>query len=513
MRRALALGSAVTMMLAGAPTTGSARPSTVGLDSGVLAVRSAVQLVAARTPALKASPDDAFVRHTTAASPDGLRYVPYERTHKGLPVYGGDFVIVTSPTGRVLSTSVQQRSVIDLPTITPRISATRAAGIARPAQQRPGAVASTRLVVFALDSAPRLAWESVVLGQQGGVPSRLHVFVDATTGAVLHRYDNVHKGTGHAAINGGTVSIDTSRSGNSFSMTDPIRPGITCRDYNNDKVFVGPDDVWGDGNGARIETGCVDALYSAQRHWGMLRDWLGRHGIDGRGRGFPIRMGADFVNAFWDGSSVGFGHNSAGKWLSSLDVVGHEYGHGIDELTPGGIAANGVDEATPDILATLTEWYADNTAFDPPDFTIGEENDFNGDGKPVRYMYKPSLAGHRDCYSSSIPRDDPYAASGPLNHWFYLLARGTSGGGDGQPSSPTCNGSTITGVGVRAAGQIFYNAMLSKTTSMTYPRYRTATLQAAKNLSPGDCGKFDTVKAAWNAVSVPAQPTDPTCGT
>jgi hypothetical protein len=43
-------------------------------------------------------------------------------------------------------------------------------------------------------------------------------------------------------------------------------------------------------------------------------------------------------------------------------------------------------------------------------------------------------------------------------------------------------------------------------------RYRTWTLQAAKNLFPGSCTQFNTVKAAWDAVSVPAQPSDPTCG-
>ena len=32
-----------------------------------------------------------------------------------------------------------------------------------------------------------------------------------------------------------------------------------------------------------------------------------------------------------------------------------------------------------------------------------------------------------------------HSAAGPGNHWFYLLAQGTSG--NGQPASTTCNGS------------------------------------------------------------------------
>ncbi|TML20835.1 MAG: M4 family peptidase, partial [Actinobacteria bacterium] len=100
--------------------------------------------------------------------------------------------------------------------------------------------------------------------------------------------------------------------------------------------------------------------------------------------------------------------------------------------------------------------------------------------------------------------------AGPGDHWFYLLAEGTNPT-NGQPTSPTCNGSTVTGLGVQNAMKIMYNAMLMKTTGASYLRYRTWTLQAAKNLFPGSCTQFNTVKAAWDAVSVPAQAGDPTC--
>ena len=128
-------------------------------------------------------------------------------------------------------------------------------------------------------------------------------------------------------------------------------------------------------------------------------------------------------------------------------------------------------------------------------------------------MYNPSLAGDPNCYSSSIPSTETHSAAGPGNHWFYLLAEGTNPT-DGQPTSTTCNGSTgLVGIGIQTAGKIFYNAMLAKTTGMTYFKYRTATLNAAKNLTPGNCTNFNKVKAAWDAVSVPAQAGDPTCST
>ena len=68
-----------------------------------------------------------------------------------------------------------------------------------------------------------------------------------------------------------------------------------------------------------------------------------------------------------------------------------------------------------------------------------------------------------------------HAAAGPLNHWFYLLSQGSAA----SPASPTCNGSTVTGVGIQTAGKIFYNGLLLKTSNWSHGAARKATLQAA----------------------------------
>jgi hypothetical protein len=255
----------------------------------------------------------------------------------------------------------------------------------------------------------------------------------------------------------------------------------------------------------------VDAKFDVEHEWSMLSSWLGRNGITGSGSGYPIYVGLNDLNAFYDGTRVAVGHNQAGDWISSLDVIGHEFGHAIDDNTPGGIGSSAVAEFTGDVFGALTEGFSNEpAAYDPPDYTVGEEVNLTGSG-PIRYMYHPSLiSGHPDCYSSSVPSLETHAAAGPGNHWFYLVAEGTNPT-DGQPTSPTCNGSTVTGIGLQTAGKIFYNAMLAKTTSMSYLNYRTATLNAAKNLFPGNCANFNVVKAAWDAVSVPAQTGDPTC--
>ncbi len=492
-----------------AARVGSTASTASAPTAKALASSGAAAYVASRPAALHASDDDAFVQYGVMSTREGLQYVPYDRSYRGVPVAGGDFVVVTDSLGKVLSVAVAQDKRIGVST-SPALSEAKATAVARRQLTRVDRVESTRLVVQARGT-PRLAYDVLVTGRRGPNPSRLHVFVDAQGGSVIATEDLIKDGTGTAAINGpNPVTINTSGSGTSFSMTDSAHPGISCRNYTTNTVLTGPDDAWGNGVGTSIETGCVDALFDVQHEWTMLSTWLGRNGINGSNGGFPIKMGLDDINAFWDGSSVSIGHNQAGSWISSLDVVAHEFGHAIDSTTPGGASGNGVSEATGDIFGALTEWFANEASpYDVPDFQVGEMVNLVGSG-PIRYMYDPSLAGDPNCYSASIPTTETHAAAGPFNHWFYLTSMGTNPT-NGQPVSPTCNSTAVTGLGIQTAGKIFYNAMLTKTSGMTYLRYRTATLTAAKNLTPGDCTDFNTVKAAWNAVSVPAQSGDPTC--
>jgi Zn-dependent metalloprotease len=492
----------------------AAAPKAQPLAATALAAQTAANLVASRASLLHASPHDAFIAHPVISTPEGLQYVPYDRTYKGLPVFGGDFVIVTNKVGQVQSTAVQQASAINLSTTAVQTAA-QAAQVARAhaALAEVDSVSAARQTVLAI-STPKLAWETVVSSHTGATLSKLHVFTDAATGKVLYSYDGVRQGDGTAHYNGPSpVHIDTTHSGSTYTMTDPTRSGISCRDISTHVVLSGPDDLWGNGSATNEETGCVDALFDVQHEWSMLSAWLGRNGIDGSGHGYPISMNWNAVNAQYTGTDVQVGHNNAGDNIAAMDVIAHEFGHGVDDHTPGSIGSTAVAEFTADVFGALTEAYTNEpAAYDPPDYTVGEEINLTGNG-PIRYMYHPSLiSGHPDCYSSSVPSLETHAAAGPGNHWFYLVAEGTNPT-DGQPVSPTCNSTSITGIGIQTAGKIFYNAMLAKTTSMTYVKYRTATLNAAKSLFPGSCTNFNVVKAAWDAVSVPAQTGDPTCTT
>jgi len=502
----LAAAALVGAALAAVPHGANAAAPTHGQSARALAAQSARQLVASKPPALKVSAHDAF-RAQPVVSSHGIQYAPYQRTYRGLPVVGGDFVVVTNSHGQILSTSVAQTHQVHLRSVKPTL--TRAAAVRTARRQVPNATANTpaHLVVWQHNATSRLGWETRVTGHRGVEPSIKDVVVNARSGRVLQARERVADGTGNSAWDGSNLSIPTTHSGSTYSMTDPAHPSITCQNASNNTTFTGPDDVWGTGSKTDRETACVDAMYVENVENTMLSTWDGRNGLDGAGGGWPIRIGLDDENAYYDGTQVQIGHNTQGQWIPVLDVLGHEQGHGVDDHTPGGISGNGTQEFVADTFGAATEWYANNP-IDTPDFTVGETVNLVGSG-PIRYMYNPSLAGDDNCYSSSVPNEEVHAAAGPGNHWFYLLAEGTNPT-NGQPTSPTCNSSTVTGVGIQKAEQIMYNAMLMKTSTSSYLKYRTWTLTAAKNLD-ATCGLFNATKAAWNAVSVPAQTGDPTC--
>ncbi|WP_405062889.1 M4 family metallopeptidase [Kribbella sp. NBC_01505] len=508
------LGLSVATATALGTTASSAVPSAAPpprpsqAQSKTFAAQSASSLVADRPAGLHAGKSDVFVAKPVISDPSGLQYVPYERTFKGLPVIGGDFVVVTDAQGAVKATSVSQTATIPELATKSGISAATAKATATKQLKTVTSSTTPTLAVYALGSTPKLAWQSRVSGSNGDEPSSLSVYVDAVSGKVLGTKEHVMAGNGTAAFSGPSpLTLATTLTGSTYSMKDPGTTNLSCQDAANNTTFSGPDDNWGNGVGTNRETGCVDALYAAQTEKKMLTDWLGRNGMDGSGGAWPIRVGLNDQNAYYDGSQVQIGKNTAGGWIGSVDVVAHEMGHGIDDHTPGGISGSGTQEFVADTFGAATEFYSNQpSAYDPPDFLVGEEVNLVGSG-PIRNMYDPAQLGDPNCYSSSIPSMEVHAAAGPGNHWFTLLSQGSGG----SPNVPTCNSSTVTGLGIQKAIKIMYNAMLMKTSSSSYLKYRTWTLTAAKNLYPGSCTEFNTVKAAWDAVSVPAQTADPTC--
>src|SRR5690349_10011510 len=203
---------------------------------------------------------------------------------------------------------------------------------------------------------------------------------------------------------------------------------------------------------------------------------------------------------YGDGDGTNYGP------LTSLDVAGHEMSHGVTEnsanLTYSG-ESGGLNESTSDIFGTMVEFFANNPS-DPGDYLIGEQ--FDKTHKGLRRMDNPASDGKSaNCWSSSVGNLDVHYSSGVGNHFFYLLAEGSGQKtiGGVVHNSPTCNGSTVTGIGRTAAAAIWYRALTVYMTSSTdYHGARTATLSAAQDLYGAGSTQYNAVNAAWAGVGV-----------
>jgi len=503
-------------MALGVTPHASAATTAAPAVSPALAASAADRLIGAQPKLFRLAPGDQLLQANIATG-GPLQYVSYLRTHNGLPVHGGDAVVVTDAAGRVLSTWAAQSDQLTVGT-TPKIARSAAIRIARTRLAKVDKVDSSTLLVIA-ERGGRLAYEVVLTGARRDaktkalVASHPHIFVDARTGKVIagRGHDDIRDASGNGGMYG-QVTINTSSSAGRFTMIDPSRPGVACGSQSG-SPFSKSSDTWGSGSARDNESSCVDAMYGVANEWDMLKNWLGRNGIDGNGRGFPIRTGWSEVNAQWNGEFGNFGKNVAGdKQLVSMDVVGHEFGHAIFSNTPGGDSpdgweAAGMNETTGDIFGALTEAYANN-AKDRPDYEVGEMVDLDGSG-PIRYMYDPSkISGDPNCYKLPYPTEE-HVGAGPLNHWFYLLAEG-SNPTNGQPKSPTCNGRAITGIGIQNAGKVYMGALMRKTSNWNFATVRQAAVAAAAELY-GSGTECTTVKAAFDAISVPAQAGEKEC--
>ncbi|WP_097869151.1 M4 family metallopeptidase [Streptomyces sp. rh34] len=458
---------------------------------------------------------------------DGTTHTRYERTLNGLPVLGGDLVVMESAAGATegvskasKATSAQLKAVGLTADVAPAAAEQQALAAAKAeGSKAKKASEAPRKVVWLGSGSPQLAYETVVGGlQHDGTPNELHVLTDAASGEKLYEWQAVHNGTGNTQYNG-QVTLGTAPS---YTLTDTTRGNHKTYNLNRGSsgtgtLFSGPDDIWGDGTPQNAETAGADAHYGAAETWDYYKNVHGRSGIRGDGVGAYSRVhyGNNYVNAFWQDSCfcMTYGDGSGNvKPLTSLDVAAHEMTHGLTSVTAGlnySGESGGLNEATSDIFAAGVEFYSD-TAQDPGDYMVGEKIDINGDGTPLRYMDKPSKDGaSKDYWYSGIGNVDVHYSSGPANHWFYLLSEGSGAKtvNGVNYDSPTSDGLPVTGIGRDKAAQIWFKALTTKFTSTTnYAAARTGTLAVASELYGATSPEYAAVAHAWAGINVGARP-------
>ncbi|GAB3783187.1 M4 family metallopeptidase [Nocardioides ungokensis] len=532
MRRTLGLA---TIAVLAAGTIGAQAGTANGQVARTPGTAAAAVAALQQHPAAARAVDGQAFRVTdTITDADGTTHVRMQRTLDGIPVLGGDLVVHRGAQSGWRGVSQTLASPLDLST-TPAVSAAAAAtkALAPSAATRSitGAAASShRLVVDATGATPRLAWEVITGGtQHDGTPSRLATYVDARTGQVIRREQQIETVDGQGqTLYSGTVPLSVTQSGSTYQLKNQgIRGNTYTTDMNNKSdsygcqvlgigcsagtLITSTTTTFGNGTNANRATAGADAQYGSNETWDFYKQTYGRDGIFGNGTGSYNRVhyGSGYVNAFWDGTKMTYGDGDGTSYgpLVSLDVAGHEMSHGVTENTAGltySGESGGLNEATSDIFGTMVEFFANN-ASDPGDYLIGEQFDLKKH-LGFRRMDNPASDGSSlNCWSATAGSADVHYSSGIGNHFFYLLSEGSGAKTLNGVSynSPTCNGSTVTGIGRDAAANIWYRALTVYMTSSTnYSGARTATLNAAKDLYGAGSTQYNAVASAWSAVSV-----------
>ncbi|MGA5823619.1 M4 family metallopeptidase [Kitasatospora sp. NPDC094028] len=519
-RRALAAGAiAVVAALAAATvpaTTASAAP-----DARAAAIAQARANVARNSGMFGYGTGQDLVLKDVVLDQDGTSHVRFDRTYQGLPVVGGDLVVHQDARGRLKDSSRAAAHDAAVKSTVPKLPAQNALAAAPGVKD---ATSTPELVVWAADGTPRLAWRTTVEGTgEHGQPAGRIVVTDAATGEQIEAYDAEHEasGTGNSEYTG-TVAVDTTaQAGGGYTLTDPIRGHVT-KDARNVSAsslnagsgvaFSSATNIWGDGKkfSADRSTAAVDAHANTAWTYDYYKNVHGRNGIknDGRGATVFVHVGTDWDNAQWSDACfcmmTGDGNGTTDPEQVDLDTMGHEMTHGVTSATANlrySGESGGLNESTSDIFGTMVEWYANNS-LDTGDYLFSDQST-----PPwLRRFDKPSLDGKSaDCWSSSVGKLNVHYSSGVGNHWFYLASEGSGGKtiNGVTYNSPTCNNSTVTGIGNQKVAKIWYRALtVYMTSTTTYKGARAASLNAARDLYGAGSTEYSAIAAAWSAVSV-----------
>ena len=465
----------------------------------------------------------ALVPVSTLVDSLGQAHVRYQQTYRGVPVFEGEAIVHVDLASRSVVDTTDATLGFGPITLSARVGENEAHDRAMEHMRLPAGFPSRRnALVMVENGIASLTWQVRSEGEGAQGPFHRVAFVDGNGRGVLRSWDNLETaaaaGTGLSFFNG-TVALTTDLVNGVFSLRDPSRGNQSTRDMNNrtagnGTLFTDADNTWGTGTLANRQTVGVDAQYGTAMTWDYYKNVHGRNGIANNGTGAYNRVhyGRSYNNAFWSDScfcmTYGDGDGTTFNPFDSLDVAGHEMSHGVTSrtanLTYSG-ESGGLNEGTSDIFGTMVEFYANNPK-DTPDYLIGERLYKNGTSA-LRTMIKPSADGvSADCWYSTVGSLNVHYSSGVANHFYYLLAEGTT---NGSPS-PTCTtGNTrvatgtgsVSGIGRQAAEKIWYRALtVYMTASTNYAAARTATLNAARDLYGLNSTQYNAVAAAWTAV-------------
>ena len=533
---------------------------TIGFESGgpLLSAETYVKTLGDRLDAEArqlargaSTPAVTFVREGSPRAIAGLTHTRYRQRLDGRPilgsallthersgelrsvngrVYAPEAALATAPTlaadnARRRALSVHRQPAAPTSTA-PLPHGQRPAAPAAPARPRPPVAAAkarvdTAELVYADRAHPHysgtlaLAWRLRV--STAGAPDAEEILLDATDGQLLHRRSLV----AHTTVPGTVpthyygqqaVPVTALPNGGGFELRDDDR---RIRAMSNASTFFGdptgaPEPVRSaseDFTAANQRFGRMvfDIYFGADRLYDELQARFGWLGVDGNGSEMVGSAGdrpySPFVNAYWDGEEAVFGQGDCHyQPLTSLDVVGHEFAHGITQQSSDLVyegESGALNEAFSDIVGKALE-----RIVAPEQFTWELGNRFADSpyAEGFRSMADPHLFDNPREVGDSlwVAGAGVHTNSGPLGHWFYLLVEGATGvNSRGQAY-------TVNAIGTDAA---LAHAFALNTTYLVadsdYADAYAGSLQLADDTYGPQSREALAIREAWRAIGLP----------
>ncbi|MEI5907406.1 M4 family metallopeptidase [Bacillus spongiae] len=458
----------------------------------------------------------------------GYTYLRLQQVYKGTPVYGA--VMTAHVDGEGVLTAVSGAVQPDLD----QKGALKAGGKLK--KQEATTVAEqdlieslgstpeyeyapkSELVIFVDGEEAHYAYQ-VNLNFLSPEPGNWNYFVDAVTGKVLNKINEIHTakgkpgkpggnngtdevGTGIGVL-GGQKSLNTYLSSSTYYLQDNTRGGGIFTYDANQRTRL-PGSLWADDDNvlnASYDGAAVDAHHYAGVTYDYYMNVFNRDSYDGKGAPLEstVHYSRSYNNAFWNGRQMVYGDGDGSTFIplsGSLDVVAHELTHAVTDTTADLIysyESGAINEAMSDIFGTLVEFEANNN----PDWEMGEDVYTPGvRNDALRSLSDPTKYNDPDHYSvrytGSGDNGGVHINSGIINKAAYLLSEGGSH-----------YGVTVRGIGQDKLGDIFYRSLTQYLTpSSSFSHLRATAVQSATDLYGAGSAEVTSVNQAFDAVGI-----------
>ena len=339
-------------------------------------------------------------------------------------------------------------------------------------------------------------------------------YIEANTGIVIEEiplfYSCVENGTAHTHYYstqniiteyvdslGEYILKDCTRNIETYSAQN-LEDNIDNSNPNN--FLLDPDNGWSDND---QKSGATAHWCTEQAHdyFANTHNHLGYDNQNSKTIVY-VDFGVNKNNASWGNGFIKIGEGDGQNFSSfaTLDIVGHEFTHGVIKHTANlqyKYESGAINESLADIFGCMVEWEIDPTGFD---WLLAEDAGIN---KPaLRSMSNPNAFNDPDTYKGTHWYDGyndnggVHSNSGVMNHWFYLLAEGGTGTND---LSYTYN---VSSIGKDKAANIAFNMLNYLNPLASFADARNASLQSATALYGAISPEYDAVNEAWCAVGV-----------